>query len=239
MQALDRLISYLEENKADYSDYVADTISRFCFIRNATDFQDIGMVNIDYSILSYRIMFPTIRQLQEHNVREMISDKVYEAMKEAFSKSKETPKQKILIEYIIRYLANKTAELYTSQKTTEQRISGRKIEYSPTIRPIYQDPSANGNFFADQATYYAGKIRSYLTENGTELGIETISQANELQFQRQKAIYLNIIISCIQYKSMTIFTRYRETGTTNPQAASLSSSTYPIKCTGRAKLKST
>ena len=29
MQALDRLISYLEENKADYSDYVADTISRY------------------------------------------------------------------------------------------------------------------------------------------------------------------------------------------------------------------
>ena len=178
MQALDRLISYLEENKADYSDY--------CFIRNATDFQDIGMVNIDYSILSYRIMFPTIRQLQEHNVREMISDKVYEAMKEAFSKSKETPKQKILIEYIIRYLANKTAELYTSQKTTEQRISGRKIEYSPTIRPIYQDPSANGNFFADQATYYAGKIRSYLTENGTELGIETISQAMNFNSKDKK-----------------------------------------------------
>ena len=186
MQALDRLISYLEENKADYSDYVADTISRFCFIRNATDFQDIGMVNIDYSILSYRIMFPTIRQLQEHNVREMISDKVYEAMKEAFSKSKETPKQKILIEYIIRYLANKTAELYTSQKTTEQRISGRKIEYSPPIRPIYQDPSANGNFFADQATYYAGKIRSYLTENGTELGIETISQAMNFNSKDKK-----------------------------------------------------
>ena len=186
MQALDRLITYLEENKEDFPEYVTDHISRFCFIRNAHDFQDLGMVDIGYSTLSYRIMYPTIRQLQERNIREMIPDNVYADLREAYSKDKPTPKQKILIEYIIRYLANKTAELYTSQKTTEQRISGRKIEYSPTIRPIYQDPSANGNFFADQATYYAGKIRSYLTENGTELGIETISQAMNFNSKDKK-----------------------------------------------------
>ena len=118
------------------------------------------MVDIDYSILSYRIMFPTIRQLQEHNIREMITDKVYDILKEALSENTETPKQQVLIDYIIRYLANKTAELYTSQKTTEQRVAGRTIEYTPTIRPIYQDPDANGNFFANQATYYSGKIHT-------------------------------------------------------------------------------
>lgn len=191
MQALDRLISYLEENKKDYPDYVTDNIPRFCFIRNATEFQDIGMVDIDYSALSYRIMFPTIRQLQEHNIREMLPDKVYEILKEALSKEKESPKQRILIDYIIRYLANKTAELYTSQKTTEQCVAGRTIEYTPTIRPIYQDPDANGNFFAEQATYYAGKIHIYLIDNGNEFGIE--KSFNSLDFNaKDKKIFTSI-----------------------------------------------
>ena len=186
MQALDRLISYMEENKKDYPDYVIDNIPRFCFIRNAAEFQDLGMVDIDYSILSYRIMFPTIRQLQEHNIREMITDKVYDILKEALSENTETPKQQVLIDYIIRYLANKTAELYTSQKTTEQHVAGRTIEYTPTIRPIYQDPDANGNFFADQATYYSGKIHTYLAENAEELGIETTSQAIDFNSKEKK-----------------------------------------------------
>lgn len=190
-QALDRLITYLEENKKDYPDYVTDNIPRFCFIRNATEFQDIGMVDIDYSTLSYRIMFPTIRQLQEHNIREMIPDKVCEVLKEALSKDTESPKQRVLIDYIIRYLANKTAELYTSQKTTEQRVAGRTIEYTPTIRPIYQDPDANGNFFAEQATYYSGKIHTYLIENAGELGVETTSQTIDFN-SKEKKIFTSI-----------------------------------------------
>lgn len=191
MQALDRLISYLEENKKEYQEYVADNILRFCFIRNATDFQELGLVDIGYSTLSYRIMHPTIRQLQERNIREMIPDNVYETIKEAFSKESMTPKQKILVDYITRYLANKTAELYTSQKTTEQRVASKAIEYAPTIRPIYQDPDANGNFFANQAVYYAGKIKAFLIENGADLGVVTPS--NVIDFNtKEKKIFTSI-----------------------------------------------
>ena len=186
MQALDRLITYLEENKEDFPEYVTDHISPFCFIRNAHDFQDLGMVDIGYSTLSYRIMYPTIRQLQERNIREMIPDNVYADLKEAYSKDTLTPKQQILVDHIIRFLANKTAELYTSQKTTEQRVASKAIEYSPAIRPIYQDPDANGNFFASQATYYAGKIHTYLVENAEELGIETRSQAIDFNSKKKK-----------------------------------------------------
>lgn len=191
MQALDRLISYLENNKDDYPDYTIDNIQRFCFIHNAKEFQDIGMVDIDYSTLSFRIMFPTIRQLQERNIREMIPDTVYESLKSAISKDDTTPKQQILIDYIIRFLANRTAELYTSQKTTTQRVAGKAIEYSPTIRPIYQDPDANGNFYAEQATYYAGKIQTYLIENSSELGIETKSEAINFN-SKEKKIFTSI-----------------------------------------------
>ena len=131
-------------------------------------------------------MYPTIRQLQERNIREMIPDNVYADLREAYSKDKPTPKQQVLIDHIIRFLANKTAELYTSQKTTEQRVASKAIEYSPAIRPIYQDPDANGNFFASQATYYAGKIHTCLVENAEELGIETRSQAIDFNSKKKK-----------------------------------------------------
>ena len=198
MQALDRLISYLEENKKNYPAYIIDNIPRFCFIGNAGEFQDIGMVDIDYSTLSFRIMFATIRQIQERNVREMLPDRLYLELKEVASgretDSKEetvTSLQRILIDYIIRYLANKTAELYTSQTSHEQCAATKSVEFSPIIRPIYQDPNANGNFFAGQATYYEGKIHSFLLENATLLGVTPTSTAIDFN-SKEKKIFTSI-----------------------------------------------
>lgn len=105
MQALDRLITYLEENKEDFPEYVTRPYFPFSAFSEAHDFQDLGMVDIDYSTLSYRIMYPTIRQLQERNIREMIPDNVYADLREAYSKDKPIPKQQVLIDHIIRFLA--------------------------------------------------------------------------------------------------------------------------------------
>ena len=186
MQALDRLITYLEENKKSYPDYVTDNIPRFCFIRNAKEFQDIGLVDIDYSTLSYRIMFPTLRQIQERNIKEMIPETIYESLKDAFLKEELTPKQQILIDYIIRYMANKVAELYTSQSSQIQRVNINSTEFKPVIRPIYQDLNTNGNFFAEQSNYYDGKIEAYLIENATELGVTITTNAIDFNSKKKK-----------------------------------------------------
>lgn len=191
MQALDRLLSYLEQNIKSYPEYLIHTVQRFCFIRNAQEFQDKGMVNIEYSTLSYRIMYPTIRQLQERNVRGMLPDKLFEVLSTGYKNNELTSKQQVLVDYIICYLANKTADLYTSQTSREQRTLSGTPEFSPLIRPIYQDQKENGNFFAGQSSYYAGKVQAYLIENATDLGISPPVAA--LNFNsKEKKIFTSI-----------------------------------------------
>lgn len=191
MQALDRLLLYLEQNRKAYPEYVIHTVQRFCFIRNAQEFQDKGMVNIEYSTLSYRIMYATIRQLQERNVREMVTDGLFEILSTGYNHNELTAKQQVLVDYIICYLANKTADLYTSQTSREQRTLNGTPEFSPLIRPVYQDQKENGNFFANQSSYYAGKIQGYLIENAADLGITT--PATTLNFNsKEKKLFTSI-----------------------------------------------
>lgn len=175
MQALDRLLTYLERNAATYPEYAKHleqtTGSARCFIRNAQEYQDNGLVNIEYSTISYRTMLPTLRQLQERNIQEMLGEELYKRVLDAHLTNLVEIKQKVLTEHIVRYLANKTAELYTSQTSRDQRSVSDTPEFKPIIRPIYQDLTETGNYFANQASYYAGKIRNYIVENAAELGI--------------------------------------------------------------------
>ena len=161
-------------------------------IRDTREFQDTGLVNIEYSTVSFRMMLPTVRQLQERNVREMLKEDLYQRLLDAHTAGKElTPKEKVLLGHILRYLANKTAELYTSQTSREQRAINDTPEFTPIIRPIYQDQAATGNFFADQATYYAGKIQNFISENAGELGVTPTVTAINFN-SKEKRIFTSI-----------------------------------------------
>ncbi len=191
MQALDRLISYLEDHREDHPEYAGEAITPFCFISSAREFQDVGLVNIDYSVLSFRVMLPTIRQIQERNVREMLPPVVFEDLRKSLFGGEATDTHHELVTCVIRYLANKTAELYTSEKSREQRIHAKQTEFVPVIRPIYQDPETNGNFFASQAEYYAGKIRTLLIGNAESLSID--SPVSTMNFNsKEKKIFTSI-----------------------------------------------
>lgn len=195
MQALDRLLTYLERNAETYPEYAKHleqtTGSARCFIRNAQEYQDTGLVNIEYSTISYRTMLPTLRQLQERNIQEMLGEELYKRVLDAHLTNLVEIKQKVLTEHIVRYLANKTAELYTSQTSRDQRSVSDTPEFKPIIRPIYQDLTETGNYFANQASYYAGKIRNYIVENAAELGI-TVPDAALNFNSKDKKIFTSI-----------------------------------------------
>jgi len=186
MQALDRLLEYLANHPEQYPDYARHnrSVNRVpCFIRSAQEYQDVGLVDIDYSTLTYRLMLPTIRQLQERYIRETLTDALYGKL---LAGEDTDTKQDILREHIIRYLANRSAALYTSQTSRQERINGSQPEYRPVIRPLYNDLTDTGNFFASQAEYYAGKIAAYLAENAEALGIETESTALKFNSKEKK-----------------------------------------------------
>jgi hypothetical protein len=193
MQALDRLLIYLERNKQSYPDYVDHlniTQQTPCFIRSAEEYQNIGLVNIDFSMLTYRTMLPTLLQLQERNVRDMLGDTLYNSLLTGSSTDTLTT---ILKEHVIRYLANKSAELYTSQTTRQERSNAGSTmpEYKPIIRPIYQDMTDTGNFFAMQATYYEGRITTYLSDNADAFGVSKTDTAMHWN-SKEKKIFTSI-----------------------------------------------
>lgn len=171
MAALDRLLNYLNDKADTYPEYikhVADITGTLpCFIKSAKEYQDTGLVSIDNPTLTYRVMLPTLRQLQERNIKEMIPSNLYDSL----LTDNLSAKQLILYHYIIRYLANKSAELYVTQIALESSATNEAPRFRAIIRPIYQDATENEKYFAAEATYYAEKIRTYLTANAAELGI--------------------------------------------------------------------
>ena len=186
MQALDRLLDYLSRNKTkypNYEDHLSAISSVPCLIRTAQEYQDIGLVNIDYSTLTYRTMLPTLRQLQVRHLQELLPLELYSRLHTAELSTKES----VLKELCIRYLANRSAELYTSQNSRTQRnANGTHPEYRPVIRPLYNDMEDTGNFFGKQADYYAGKIAGFLTENAEELGVKPTAGAMDYNAKEHK-----------------------------------------------------
>lgn len=171
MQALDRLLTYLANHPEQYPDYGdhQKSITPICLIRSARQFQDEGLVGIDYSTLSYRAMLPVLLQLQVRNVTEMLGEKLYSRVIGG-----EPDDLRLLC---VRYMAAKCAELHTSQAGREQRLNGSQPEYMPMIRPIYEDLQETGNYYASQADYYAGKIEAWKGEHPDESGEDVGSSA--------------------------------------------------------------
>ena len=185
MQALDRLLTYLANHPEQYPDYGdhQKSITPICLIRSARQFQDEGLVGIDYSTLSYRAMLPVLLQLQVRNVSEMLGEKLYSRVIGG-----EPDDLRLLC---VRYMAAKCAELHTSQAGREQRLNGSQPEYMPMIRPIYEDLQETGNYYASQADYYAGKIEAWKGEHPDESGEDTSGRA--LQWNdKDKKIFTSI-----------------------------------------------
>lgn len=165
MQALDRLLSYLAAHADEYPEYIehqGQITPGGCLIRSARQYQDEGLVGIDYSTLSYRAMLPVLLQLQVRNVAEMLGEKLYTRLI-----SGEPDDLRLLC---VRYMAAKCAELHTSQTGREQRLNGSQPEFTPIIRPLYEDLEMTGNYYGSQATYYAGKIEAWKSEHPDETG---------------------------------------------------------------------
>lgn len=165
MQALDRLLTYLAGNSdkyPEYGEYQDSILPGGCLIRSARQYQDEGLVGIDYSTLSYRAMLPVLLQLQERNVVEMLGADLYAELLKG-----EHDDLRLLC---VRYMAAKCAELHTSQTGREQRLNGSQPEFSPIIRPLYEDLEMTGNYYASQADYYAGKIDAWKGEHSGESG---------------------------------------------------------------------
>lgn len=192
MQALDRLLSYLSANPDKYPEYKVHEstfLHPTCYIRSALEFQEEGLVQIESSTLTYRTMLPTIRQLQETTLVKIIPLDLANKLKERDNLSTQ---EKVLLALIIRFLANKTAEIYTSQSSREQREAPGTPEFKPVIRPLYHDIGDTGNFFGRQADFYLRQLCEYIELNAEAFGITPSNGAMDFNTKERK-VFTSII----------------------------------------------
>ena len=178
-QYLDQVLEHLEENAAEFPEW---TNSRFYtlrggnYIQSATQFQEIGLVNIEYSRLTFESFRPLMSMIEMRFITELLGDTLDTTLRTKLNTEQSVP-QKELIANIRRFVACKTAELHTSQAGKTNRSGSGTPEYKPLIRPIYSDPQNEGNFFAEQAIFYMDKVQQTLNKYAVELGIEPINTA--------------------------------------------------------------
>jgi hypothetical protein len=176
---LDQVLEHLEANATDFPEWRNSryySLRAGNYIQSATQFQEIGGVNIEYSRLTFEHLRPVLGMLEMRFVSELLGDALDTSLRSKLNGS-QTTVEKQLITAIRRFVACKTAELHTSQASKSNRETQKEREYKPLIRPVYADVASTGNFFAEQAAFYYSKVQQLLNTNAVELGITPVDGA--------------------------------------------------------------
>lgn len=192
MQQLDLLLRWLESHAADFPQYAAhrQQTARGCMARDARAVEDEGLVDIGLSVLTFRMMIPMMRQLQESVLRPLLGDTLTARLTDGGTALTALEAQLHLL--CVRYLCNRCAELLTSQQSRQQRQStGHEPEYRPVLRPLYNDVSDTGNWFGHQAAYWLQLIGETLESHAAELGRAAAAQMD--YNRRDSRIFTNIV----------------------------------------------
>lgn len=113
---------------------------------NYKEFQDDGLIDINYSPLTFSRLRMLIKRIEQSEVLLMIpSDIEYS----------EAPK---LMSAMQAYTASRVAELYTNSTTD------KSLKDNPPIQFISDGSDNTGNYYAQQSAYWSGVVSSILIE---------------------------------------------------------------------------
>jgi len=178
--AIERMIVFLEENRELFPlwDQAPFCKTAKCvLLKNAQEFQSMGFVDISYSRLTYEKFTPLLLSL-EYSLGNLLPAGVA-SMLFGIVDGDQTAEQGDVIRSLRVWLANKVAQLHTSQTTREQRSAPGLLEFKALIRPVYADASANGNFYGEQADRAFGNALQVISSNAAQFGIDTLTPASE------------------------------------------------------------
>lgn len=159
---LDDALKYVFNHQADYpqwteSDFVKK--NQTGLFKNAEDFQENGMVDIDNSPLTFHRLRMIISRVERSETFPLvnnlsISDKLLSAMK--------------------AYTGSRVASVFTSQTTRIQRSQPKtEMEFTPIIRPVYDDTDNSLNYYEQQAAYWRQEIQNILISEKVITPIDT------------------------------------------------------------------
>lgn len=189
---LELLLEYLENNISDYPEWKN---SRFYanyktkYFSSAVSFQDAGLIDINYSRLTFEKLRHLIIRLEKSEVSTLITDKVESFIFDTKNTDEDKKKSNLILGKIRAFLGARVGELHTSQTTRIQRSKNNNLEYKAIIRPLYSDESENNlNYYSAQARYWKDEIQKLLPDLGVDLADSKLNWSN-----KDKKIFSSII----------------------------------------------
>ena len=162
-QNLDKAIDYVIKHKADYSDWEEAEFSRHmktALFSNARDFQEKGLVDIEYSPLTFHHLRMLILRIEISETMKLLP-----AAFRAEHSADPSAMPASILSALQGYTGSRVASLHTSQITRTQRSPEReRTEFSPLIRPLYDDAADTGNYFARQADFWREAVLAALSD---------------------------------------------------------------------------
>ncbi|MDU1893062.1 MAG: DUF6712 family protein [Dysgonomonas sp.] len=178
---LEFLLEYLEENIDSVPEWKESQYYQNCktkYFPSAFVFQDAGLIDIEYSRLTFEKLRQLIIRIERSEVKHFISNEVEEIIFSPEDDKKD--KAALLLSMVRAYIGSKVGELHTSQNTRVQRAKYNNLEYKAIIRPLYKDESDNNpNYYANQALHWQNEIISMLPDLGIENFTGKIDWSNE------------------------------------------------------------
>lgn len=182
---LDKALRYLAEHLADYEDWDISSLSVYrhsILFKDYQSFQTDGMVDIDLSPLTFHRLLPFIQRIEKTETILLLPESL-----------RSTPAEELpvsLVPILQAYTASRVAAIHTSRLSRSQRAKPTYVvEFTPLIRPLYENPEDDANFYQSQASHFATAVTEELLKLSL---IEKDTHALEWNEQDKKIFLANL-----------------------------------------------
>lgn len=162
---LEKAINYVREHQIAYPEWnesVFSKQSKTLLFDTPESFQENGLVNIDYSSLTFFMLRQLILRIEKTETLMLLPEETRASVRN--NRIDELPKT--LVDALLAYTASRVASIYTSNPSLKQRSKSDFTGYKPVILPLYEDTDDTGNFFERQADYWKSQITDLLVSSG-------------------------------------------------------------------------
>ena len=171
---LDRAISIVRQKASTYPEWTETEFSKKLsshFFSSAREFQDNGMVNINYSSLTFYYLRLLILRIEKSETLMFVPAETRKIYLEDPTQIPAT-----VLSTMQAYTGSRVAAIHSSKLTREQRGKPRNItEYRPLVRPLYENEEETLNYLEQQADFWKGAMYDALeAENIIESGSRSV-----------------------------------------------------------------
>ena len=173
---LDLVLEWLEAHADDFPEWRDSryyTLRGGCFIRSAAQFQEVGLVDIGYSRLTFEHLRGVMVMVEARFVEPLLGHPLYASLLGKLDEGARLgAAEEEVVRLVRRLVAAKVAELHTSERSKAGREVSGVPEYRPVVRPVYADAGDTGNWYAAHAEWCLAELRRVLDCHAAELGVE-------------------------------------------------------------------